>query len=77
LWNINGTNNPNCFGTQGVLRAYQKAIHGTRLAGPTYFSELLKTVKSEIVHNLTKDGIDGNMTYAVLIILTDGNIHDM
>jgi len=77
LWNINGTEDPNCFGTEGVLEAYQKAIQGTRLAGPSYFSELLKTVKSEIVENLTRDGIEGNMTYAVLVILTDGNIHDM
>lgn len=77
LWNINGTDDANCFGTQGVLRAYQKAIHGTRLAGPTYFAEFLKLVKSEIVANVTRDGIDGNMIYSVVIVLTDGNIHDM
>jgi hypothetical protein len=34
-------------------------------------------VKSEIVANVTRDGIDGNMIYSVVIVLTDGNIHDM
>lgn len=60
-----------------MLRAYQKAIHGTRLAGPTYFAEFLKRVKSEIVANVSRDGIDGNLIYSVIIVLTDGNIHDM
>ena len=34
-------------------------------------------MKSEIVANVTRDGIDGNMIYSVMIVLTDGNIHDM
>ena len=34
-------------------------------------------MKSEIVANVTRDGIDGNLIYSVVIILTDGNIHDM
>lgn len=34
-------------------------------------------MKSEIVANVTRDGIDGNMIYSVVIVLTDGNIHDM
>ena len=77
LWNINGTNDPFCFGTQGVLNAYKKCILGTRLAGPTYFGEFLNKIKSEVVYNISKDGLDGNKIYSVCIILTDGNCHDM
>lgn len=77
LWNINGMEDPNCFGTMGVLQAYQKAIAGTRLAGPTYFAEFLKKIKWETTENLKRDGLSGNKTYAVCIILTDGNCHDM
>ena len=38
LWNLNGTDRPECQDTKGVLDAYYKAIEGTKLAGPTYFS---------------------------------------
>jgi hypothetical protein len=61
----------------GVLQAYQKAITGTKLAGPTYFAELLKKVRGELVHNVMEKGLDANKTYSVVIILTDGNCHDM
>ena len=47
------------------------------MAGPTYFAEFLKKIKSEIKQNVTEKGIDGNRTYSVCIILTDGNCHDM
>lgn len=36
-WNLNGQEEAHVTGTMGVLEAYQKAIHGTKLAGPTYF----------------------------------------
>lgn len=76
LWNLNGTQSPECYNTLGVLKAYQKAILGTKLAGPTYFSQLLKKVKKEAQMNIIKQGLHGNRTYSVVIIVTDGNCHD-
>ena len=46
LWNLNGTDDPSCEGTIGVLKAYQKAIVGTELAGPSYFANLLNKIKN-------------------------------
>lgn len=61
----------------GVLEAYQKAIHGTKLAGPTYFSEILGKVIQETTENVTRNGLHKNRIYSVLIVITDGNCHDM
>jgi len=48
LWNLNGLKEPNVKRTEGVLQSYQKAIHGTKLAGPSYFAGLLNKIRSEI-----------------------------
>ena len=77
LWNLNGTGSPECQDTKGVLRAYKKAIEGTKLAGPTYFSQVLGRVKTEIEANILNFGLENNNTYSVVIIITDGYCHDM
>ena len=77
LWNLNGTEDPRCHGTMEVLKAYTKAINNTTLAGPSYFSKLLETVKDQITSGLKKTGLDSNRLYHVIIIVTDGNCHDM
>jgi copine 5/8/9 len=76
-WNLNGQKEPYVSGTSGVLEAYQKAIHGTKLTGPTYFGTFLNRVKSELIENVSEKGLFGNRIYSVLIIITDGNCHDM
>lgn len=48
LWNLNGKHDPRVKGGMGVLHAYTKAIRGTKMAGPTYFSEALKKIKNDI-----------------------------
>ena len=40
LWNLNGEDNPACRGTMEVLKAYQKGILNSTLAGPSYFGKL-------------------------------------
>lgn len=52
LWNLNGLKNAQVRETSGVLEAYQKAIHGTKLAGPSYFGSLLDKIKNEIHVNI-------------------------
>ena len=78
LWNLNGNpDDPRCHGTMEVLKAYQYGILNTTLAGPSYFGELLLTVRKQIVNNLKKTGLDRNRLYDVVIIITDGECHDM
>ena len=60
-----------------VLKAYQKGILGSTLAGPSYFRRLLEMVKSQITESLSKTGLEANRIYHVVIIITDGNCHDM
>jgi hypothetical protein len=77
LWNLNGTEDPSCEGTMEVLEAYQKAINGSELAGPSYFANLLNKIKSQIIESLEETTLQGNRLYHLVIIVTDGNIHDM
>lgn len=50
---------------------------GTKFAGPTYFNEFLIKVKNEIIENISSEGLYQNKIYSVLIIISDGNCHDM
>ena len=78
LWALNGNQeDPSCNGTMAVLQAYQAGINGSTLAGPSYFSRLLRTIKSEIVECIEETGIHNNRLYHLVIIITDGNCHDM
>jgi len=79
LWELNGNKkDPSCKGTAGVLEAYQEGINGTQLAGPSYFGSLLKTIKSQIIESVEEGGgITKNQLYHLVIIVTDGNCHDM
>lgn len=77
LWNLNGEADPRCKGTMEVLKAYQKGILNTTLAGPSYFGALLKNVKRQITSSLARTGLEANRLYHVVIIVTDGNCHDM
>lgn len=47
------------------------------MAGPSYFGNLLNKIKSEIIENISKEGLEKNRTYSLLIIITDGYCHDM
>ena len=60
-----------------VLKAYQKSILNTTLAGPSYFKNLLEKVRNDITESLNKTGVDNNRLYHVIIIITDGECHDM
>ena len=60
-------------GVMGALGLYHKAIRKTELAGPTYFAGMLKRFLNMIEFEREKY----EKTYFVLMILTDGCIHDM
>lgn len=43
-FNLNGQPDPAIIGLNNVYAAYKHAINGTGLAGPTYFSHILKAL---------------------------------
>ena len=78
LWNLNGNpDDPRCHGTMEVLKAYQYGILNTTLAGPSYFGELFQKVKKNVTTRMKQTGLDRNRLYDVVIIITDGECHDM
>jgi len=60
-------------GTSEMLRTYHNAVMQTRLTGPTYFEPILRRFLG-IVKEQNK--IYAQLYY-ILVILTDGCIHDM
>ena len=61
------------LGTKGVFELYSMAKANVDLAGPTYFAPLITGVAG-----LTHSSMLQNPTvYNILLILTDGDIHDM
>ncbi|KAG1662681.1 hypothetical protein FOA52_014607 [Chlamydomonas sp. UWO 241] len=62
---------PQCHGINGVLQAYRQALQAWQLSGPTLFTPLLR------VANQMASVREAHLKYNVLLILTDGCIHDM
>lgn len=70
-FNLTGSLDPTIEGLGNLYNAYKYALQGTSLSGPTYFSKLLG-----VVLDYMKANIQFPM-YHILLILTDGVIHDM
>lgn len=70
-FNLNGQPNPQIIGLTNVFNAYKFAITQTGLAGPTYFQHILKALLGYVQQCLQFQ------MYHCLLILTDGDIHDM
>ena len=70
-FNLNGQQDPTVQGLTSLFQSYKAAINGTSLSGPTYFSRILK-----VVLDYMKASMQMQM-YHILLILTDGAIHDM
>ncbi|CAG9321491.1 unnamed protein product [Blepharisma stoltei] len=65
---------PNVYGLEGVMNAYKTSLRTVRLSGPTLFSQILeRAVLDAEQANISQY----NQQYYVLLILTDGDIHDM
>jgi hypothetical protein len=52
---------------------YQKALSNVELSGPTYFGQLIE----ESCRLAASFKAEGSNTYTTLLIITDGEIHDM
>lgn len=55
-----------------MVELYKKALPTIKLYGPTYFAEIMKQQIKMMKANEAQ-----TKTYSVLLILTDGEIHDM
>ncbi len=57
----------------GALSIYHKAILNTTLAGPTYFSGILRRFLNSVLYGMEMH----ESVFYVMCIFTDGCIHDM
>jgi len=65
--------NPNVLGLQGIMDVYSYALQNVELSGPTYFGPIIaEAMKLAQIHKQSETGV-----YTILLILTDGEIHDM
>ena len=74
-FNINLEDNPDIDGLENIIPIYKKSLKKVILSGPTYFCPVIKSVYNKIKNN--KNQPDYINHYFILMILTDGLIHDM
>uniref|UniRef100_A0A7S1KMX3 Copine C-terminal domain-containing protein n=1 Tax=Percolomonas cosmopolitus TaxID=63605 RepID=A0A7S1KMX3_9EUKA len=71
---LNGNaNDPSCDGIQGIVSAYEQALHSVQLYGPTFFSEIIRKA-SDLASGYVSQDVQ---QYHVLLLLTDGLVNDM
>ena len=70
-FHLNGKEDPEVDGVEGILEAYQFSLFNCGLYGPTYFSHFLRHTVDYIKERMNEQ------MYHILLILTDGEIHDM
>lgn len=63
--------NPDIVGIEQIVRTYKETLPMITLGGPTLFAPLLEEFKSYVM------SMKGSTSYQILLILTDGTIHDM
>jgi len=69
---LNGNfDEPEISGVEGILKHYKQILPRVHMAGPTFFSSIM-----DIFMDFAVEGRELR-TYYVLLILTDGEIHDM
>jgi hypothetical protein len=62
---------PSIQGVHNIQQTYRYQLPNIQLAGPTFFGPVLEAFNSYVTHS------QDQMTYQILLILTDGEIHDM
>ncbi|KAM7278218.1 hypothetical protein ACFE04_005352 [Oxalis oulophora] len=73
-FNLNGnTNDVEVYGVEGIMQAYDSALHNVALDGPTLFSQVINTASQIAGHSLTHD----SNKYFALLIITDGVLTDL
>ena len=62
---------PNIVGLANIVATYKQTLPQIGLGGPTLFGPLLTEFKNYV------QSVVANRTYPILLLLTDGVIHDM
>ena len=75
FFNINLQEDPDIDGLENIIPIYKKSLGKIILSGPTYFSPVIQNVYDKIKNNKNKPDYINH--YFILMILTDGQIHDM
>merc|ERR1712151_1004397 len=71
---LNGNEeNAEIVGVDGVLDIYREKVNNIKFLGPTHFAPVIKKAKEQVIAH---QKVDPTMYY-ILLILTDGEIHDM
>ena len=74
-FNVNfDRHNPNVHGIESIMGSYRNALRYVELNGPTLFAQFLGKIIGEIE---SEPCHQQNQVYNVVLILTDGEIHDM
>ena len=71
---LNGNiQNANIQGVDQVLDVYQKNLQKIKFGGPTRFAPLIRKAREQV----EEQNVTGAKLYHILMILTDGEIHDL
>lgn len=71
-----GPNGNEVHGLEGILDVYKESLQKVKFSGPTLFAPLINTLISEVQASMVS-GKDDPYSHYVMLILTDGVIHDM
>jgi len=66
-------NNSQVFGLEGLMDVYSKHLRLMEFSGPTFFAPLFR----EAMNVAQVNKMQNNGVYTILLVLTDGEIHDM
>jgi len=69
-FNLNGLANAEIEGTNAILATYRQQLPKIKLSGPTFFTPVLMKFLESV------EAVKESQIYHVLLILTDGEIHD-
>ena len=64
---------PEVYGLQGIMDVYAYEMKNADLSGPILFAPLI----TETMKIAQQSKLEGSHVYTILLILTDGEIHDM
>jgi len=69
---LNGNvEDPEIVGVQEVIGHYRANLNTIKFMGPTHFAEIMKEAREQV------EKCQNNKMYHVLMIMTDGDIHDI
>ena len=71
-FNLNMTDNPSIIGIENIISEYKKAVKNVYFSGGTFFAPIINRI-----NDVMKNMIYSNFNYHILLIISDGLIHDL